>query len=210
MTMSPYYAVQIGPKQDPFCFQAIPGNSSVGPLCYQRQTGSQVYDMSSYHSLRFDVNLATNVGNVTSGVIAHDKYLWIVNHLPWYAFGVKQCICTSPREGGDAAAAAVYPLSLDWVDNLRYVGKERVGIEYVGGTRDLEHWAFGPHHVWSEPATGSIIRMWQPYNGLQARWRLIASAPATTTSTSSTTTSTTSTTSTASTASTTSTSSALR
>ena len=24
-----------------------------------------------------------------------------------------------------------------------------------------------PHHVWTVPDTGSIIRMWQPYNGLQ-------------------------------------------
>ena len=31
----------------------------------------------------------------------------------------------------------------------------------------MDHWAFGPHHLWSEPATGAIIRMWQPFNGLQ-------------------------------------------
>ena len=146
MTMTPYYSVQIGPKLDPFCFQAIPGNSSAGALCYQRQTGSQVYDMTGeYNSLRFDVNLATSVGNVTSGVIAHDKYLWIVNHLPWYALGVKQCICTEPKEGADhsASAANVYPLALDWVDNLRYVGREKIGIEYVFKEQVLDHWSFG-------------------------------------------------------------------
>ena len=31
----------------------------------------------------------------------------------------------------------------------------------------MDHWAFGPHHLWSEPDTGNIIRMWQPFNGLQ-------------------------------------------
>merc|ERR1719253_503302 len=31
----------------------------------------------------------------------------------------------------------------------------------------LDHWAFGPHHVWSHPSNGSAIRMWQPFNGLQ-------------------------------------------
>ena len=31
----------------------------------------------------------------------------------------------------------------------------------------MDHWAFGPHHLWSDPATGNIIRMWQPFNGLQ-------------------------------------------
>ena len=30
----------------------------------------------------------------------------------------------------------------------------------------MNHWAFGPHHLWSEPDTGNIIRMWQPFNGL--------------------------------------------
>ena len=31
----------------------------------------------------------------------------------------------------------------------------------------MDHWAFGPHHLWSEPANGAMIRMWQPFNGLQ-------------------------------------------
>ena len=31
----------------------------------------------------------------------------------------------------------------------------------------MDHWAFGPHHLWSDPDTGNIIRMWQPFNGLQ-------------------------------------------
>jgi hypothetical protein len=26
----------------------------------------------------------------------------------------------------------------------------------------LDHWSYGPHHVWVVPETGSIIRMWQP------------------------------------------------
>ena len=30
----------------------------------------------------------------------------------------------------------------------------------------MDHWAFGPHHLWSDPVTGNIIRMWQPFNGL--------------------------------------------
>jgi hypothetical protein len=130
MTMNPYYSVQIGPKLDPFCFQAIPGNSSAGELCYQRQTGSQVYEMGQYNTLRFDVDLTTGAGNVTSAVLANGENLWIVNHLPWYALGVKQCICTQPREGGDASAAPVYPLQFNWTDNMGYIGRENIGIEY--------------------------------------------------------------------------------
>jgi len=167
MTMAPYYSVQIGPKKDPFCFQAIPENTSAGALCYQRQTGSQVYEMGKYNALRFDVNLATGAGNVTSAVIAQGPYLWIVNHLPWYALGVKQCICTQPKEGGDAAAKNVYPLQYNWTNRMSWIGLEEIYVEYVYKNMTLDHWVYGPHHVWTVPTTGSIIRMWQPFNGLQ-------------------------------------------
>ena len=40
-------------------------------------------------------------------------------------------------------------------------------IEYIDTKMELDHWAFGPHHVWSDPTTGNAIRMWQPFNGLQ-------------------------------------------
>ena len=169
MTMSPYYSVQIGPKKDPFCFQAIPENQSNGALCYQRQTGSQVYEMGKYNSLRFDVNLATGAGNVTSAVIAQGPYLWIVNHLPWYALGIKQCICTQPKQGGDATASNVYPLQYNWTNRMSWWGLENIFVEYVYKNMTLDHWNYGPHHVWTVPETGSIIRMWQPFNGLQAR-----------------------------------------
>lgn len=165
MTMDPYYAVQIGPKKDPFCFQVIPENSSVGSLCYQPQTGDQSYEMrGKYNSLRFDVNLKTGTGNVTSSVIAQDKYLWIVNKL---FLGVTQCICTAPKEGGDATTNDVFPLQYNWTNHLDYIGREDINIEYIYETRRLDHWVYGPHHVWTVPETGSIIRMWQPFNGLQ-------------------------------------------
>ena len=32
---------------------------------------------------------------------------------------------------------------------------------------ELDHWAYGPHHLWSYPESGQILRMWQPFNGLQ-------------------------------------------
>lgn len=34
---------------------------------------------------------------------------------------------------------------------------------------ELDHWAYGPHHLWSYPESGQILRMWQPFNGLQVR-----------------------------------------
>ena len=39
--------------------------------------------------------------------------------------------------------------------------------DIVNYTEIVDHWAFGPHHVWSTPGTGDIRRMWQPFNGLQ-------------------------------------------
>merc|ERR1712224_542954 len=52
-------------------------------------------------------------------------------------------------------------------DNLSFVGREKIKVEYDQGTHVLDHWAFGPHHVWSYPENGQILRMWQPFNGLQ-------------------------------------------
>ena len=92
---------------------------------------------------------------------------WIVNENPWYAFGVHQCICTNVREGGAAGEEFMYPIMYNWTDQMSFIGRELIGIEYVDETRVLDHWAFGPHHAWSDPETGATIRMWQPYNGLQ-------------------------------------------
>ena len=55
----------------------------------------------------------------------------------------------------------------NWVDNLIFVSTETLDVEYGVGSLKLDHWAFGPHHVWTDPATGLVVRMWQPFNGLQ-------------------------------------------
>jgi len=61
----------------------------------------------------------------------------------------------------------VNPVQYNWVDNLFYVATEKIGVEYGVGEMELDHWAFGPHHAWTDPSTGLIVRMWQPFNGLQ-------------------------------------------
>ena len=61
----------------------------------------------------------------------------------------------------------MYPVSTNWTDNLHFVARENIGIEYDQGNHTLNHWAFGPHHVWTDVLTGRIRRMWQPFNGLQ-------------------------------------------
>merc|ERR1712136_140345 len=65
----------------------------------------------------------------------------------------------------------IYPVNDLWVDKLQYVGREIIGVEYLKDEGleeyELDHWAFGPHHAWTFPDSGRILRMWQPFNGLQ-------------------------------------------
>jgi hypothetical protein len=61
----------------------------------------------------------------------------------------------------------VYPIQFNWTDNLRFIAREELAIEYIWQTKIVDHWAFGPHHVWTYPESGQILRMWQPFNGLE-------------------------------------------
>jgi len=165
-TLPVAYEILIGKKQDPFCFQTFPGNDSVGELCYRKQTGSKIYDMNDAQAIREDLELETPVGNMTSTIIHQGVNFWIVNRLPWYAGGIHQCICTKIRDGFEGNKY-YYPVQYNWVDKMVHIGRERIGIEYIDTVQEMDHWAFGPHHLWSNPETGNIIRMWQPFNGLQ-------------------------------------------
>jgi hypothetical protein len=31
----------------------------------------------------------------------------------------------------------------------------------------LDHWNTWAHHIWTDPVTKNIVRMWKPWNGLQ-------------------------------------------
>ena len=54
-----------------------------------------------------------------------------------------------------------------------YIAREIIGVEWLSEVEgeltdvELDHWAYGPHHLWSYPESGQILRMWQPFNGLQ-------------------------------------------
>jgi len=160
------YEILIGKKTDPFCFQTFPGNDSIGDLCYRKQTGPKYYDMRDALAIREDLELKTPVGNISTIVLHQGENFWIVNHLPWYAAGVHQCICTTIKDGGEGEKV-YYPVQYNWVKKLQYIGRERLGVEYINTVEVLDHWAFGPHHLWTRPDTGNVLRMWQPFNGLQ-------------------------------------------
>ena len=45
-----------------------------------------------------------------------------------------------------------------------YIGREIIGVEYGVGNMTLDHWAFGPHHVWSVPETGTSANLYRTCN----------------------------------------------
>ena len=157
----------IGTKNDPFCFASFPSNTSAGPLCYKPDVGVQYYDMKQSKALHFELNEKTSVGNITSSVYHQGVNFWVVNHLPWYAAGAHQCICSHVQQGADKTAPLSYPVNPNWTQQMFLVGQEKIGVEWTGEEKVLNHWAFGPHHVWADPVDGQIYRMYQPWNGLQ-------------------------------------------
>jgi len=162
------HEILIGKKQDPACFQAFPSNDSRATNCYKPQEVQIWSSMADKKALVLKANQAGNawglVGNVTSYIYHQGVNMWIVNHLP---LGITQTICTVPRQGGDPTQDPVAAVQFNWTDRLSYVSTETIDVEYGVGSMKLDHWAFGPHHAWVDPATGLIVRMWQPFNGLQ-------------------------------------------
>lgn len=164
------HEILIGKKQDPACFLAFPNSDSSGPNCYKPQECKIYSEMNSFRALILSCEQAGNAwgiaGNVTSVIYHQGKNMWITNILGRLGL-INQCVCTNPREGGDKSKPAVSSVQYNWVDNLFYVATETIDVEYGVGAKLLDHWAFGPHHAWTDPHTGLIVRMWQPFNGLQ-------------------------------------------
>lgn len=154
-----YHEILIGEKVDPACFQIFPGTTSAPGLCYRAEEGSLYYDMEQKMALQIDLTtrlLGSIPFNISSTVIHHEKNMWIANKL-W--LGVEMCVCTQFKN--------IYPLQFDWTEHATYVGRENMAVEYIWKTMTLDHWIIGPHHLWSAIDTGDIVRLWQPWNGLE-------------------------------------------
>lgn len=76
------------------------------------------------------------------------------------------CICLSPDDPvtGNAITG---PLSYDFLDNAKLVGRELIVPEYLKKPLVADHWVKGPHHFWFEVSTNLMVREWQPFNGHQ-------------------------------------------
>jgi len=162
-TLPMAHEILIGKKNDPFCFVTFPGPDSKGKMCYVQQSGSKYYDMKTTKAFKEVLKVKTVTGNITSTVVHQGDNFWIANQLP---LGVHQCACVHIREGGKGKTP-VYPIQYNWIDNLSFVGREKLAIEYMDVTLDVDHWVYGPHHVWTRVEDGNIVRMYQPFNGLQ-------------------------------------------
>lgn len=164
------HEILIGKKSDPACFQAFPYKDSTAENCYKPQECQLFSDMNKYKALILTANQGGNAwgvaGNVSSVIYHQGPNMWIVNKIGRLKL-INQCVCTIPREGGEKDKPAVNAIQYNWVDKLFYVATEIIDVEYGVGDTVLDHWAFGPHHAWTDPETGVIVRMWQPFNGLQ-------------------------------------------
>ena len=139
---------------------------------------------------RQDMEVQTLTGNITEVVSENEIYLnlqnrkkkctffphlqavhqgpnfWVVLDLAYTPSGVTQCVCVdivSPDDG----VTRIGPVEPTWVDNLVYVGREYLYVEFIDEERLVDHWIYGPHHAWTVPENGDILRMWQPFNGFQ-------------------------------------------
>lgn len=153
-----YSEILIGEKADPFCLQPIPGKNPNANFCYRPEEGTIYYDMEHAMAIQIDLNLQI-LGipkNVSSVMIHQGTDFWIANKL-W--LGSELCICVKFKH--------LYPLNSRWVETGTYVARERIMVEYLWEEMTLDHWIAGPHHFWTDIDTGIVVRMWQPFNGLE-------------------------------------------
>jgi len=169
-THTKYKDVLIGRKTDPFCFKFFPENNSSGTECYRAEDGFVKYYDITKEASRTDYNVKMNgafglFGNITSTVTHVGKYMWIINKL-WLNFD--QCICTDP--GRDkcthAPNCSSYIWHYDFAENAQYLGRERIGVEWIG-EMELDHFILWSHHMWTDPKSKRLVRLWKPWNGLQ-------------------------------------------
>jgi hypothetical protein len=159
-TNNGFYEVLIGQKLDPFCAASFPGPDSKGNHCYQAQQGTFYYDWKNYQ-LRIDYNQKGVIKNTTLTTLHKEGDMWILLD---YNFA-KACLCL---DVGMNFNMTIYPVNPQFMKNdSRYIGRELLYIEYLWKEKIVDHYVKGPHHVWVDVESGHIIRMWQPFNGLE-------------------------------------------
>eukprot|EP00494_Astrolonche_serrata_P006746 UN06771 len=158
-----FYETLIGIKNDPFCLNAFPGPNSTFTNCYIQQEGTIYFDNTNQR-LRIDYNRYWGKigGNLTEhiyhGQDASKPYVMNIVIKKFMAGLADFCVCASPGSG---------IVQHDCFSDATYLGRENLGIEYLWVIKQVDHWVKGPHHFWVDVLSGNIIRMWQPWNGLE-------------------------------------------
>ena len=157
-----FFEQQIFVKHDPFCLAQIPAMVSNGSHCYKRQQGTFNYD-STQGSLRIDYLQADTVDlphtNETE-YFYHTPDGTVHPHITRYGILPYTPACPCIKLG-------IGPVSPDWAHDAVYVGREKLAVEFLWADYVVDHFVKGPHHVWADVATGNIVRMYQPFNGLE-------------------------------------------
>ena len=156
-----FYEVQIFVKHDPICLVQIPAAVSNGTHCYKPQQGAFNYDEPSGR-LRIDyLKSRTPIKGVNMTEYFYHEGTCVHPHITDYGLlpsGIA-CPCINVTIGIIAS---------DWAADAAYLGRAKMDIEYLGLRGHLvDHWQKGPPHAFVDVATANIIRLWQPFNGLE-------------------------------------------
>merc|ERR1719266_2312291 len=131
----------IGIKNDPFCFKSFPGPNSTFDNCYMRNEGALYYDWPN-RRMKFVYNRWWShiLSNMTQHIYhndGNDEYMMNIV-IKKFMLGIWDfCVCADPKVGVVAPQA---------FRNATYVGRERIGVEYIWQFFDADHWVKGPHH----------------------------------------------------------------
>jgi len=150
----------------------FPGPNSSGPHSFQPEQGTVSYDFKG-DLMRFDYNVGAKnklEKNQSETIWQHANQMFIV--IKKEIAGQDFCVCPKPTVGviiPDAMSTKnpTYPSV--------YLGRERIGVEFLWEERVVDHFIKGPHHAWIDVATNRLIRGWQPWNGLDVydNWRAL-------------------------------------
>lgn len=156
-----FYEQQIFVHHDPFCLAQIPSMVSNGTHCFKNQEGTFNYD-STQSNLRIDY-LHSRTTLPKTNMTEHFYHLG--------ADGTVHPLITKygvlPTPACPCIKLGVKPVASDWAHDALYLGRERLGVEFLWTEFEVDHFNKGPHHVWTDVATGNVVRMYQPFNGLE-------------------------------------------
>jgi len=155
-----FYEVQIFVKHDPLCFVQIPAMVSNGTHCYKPQQGTFYYSLEKKMAMMDYLQSRTVIPGVNMSYHFYHESQRV--HPDIYKYGLPMipnvCPCINVSTG---------IIAPDWLRDGTYLGREKLGIEFLWETMTVDHWVKGPHHAWVDVGTGKIVRLYQPFNGLE-------------------------------------------